>query len=284
MRFFLPFYFLEIVGATVITTLGWVACQMLGLDWIRSGPLWFAGYLLVYNADRLYRDPADEFNTPLRFAWDARLRRWRRFLVLLAALALFTWPVVTGRLLLIATIAGAAFAIQFYSRPVPWIRRRWKDLPYVKSLVAPIVIAVALVLWPVLESRKIPDTRVWLVFLWVFLMLTMNSLVFDHRDIIGDRRTGTRTIPSFLGQRASQLLLILLAIALVWSSSTLYWFGIERGTLPWLLAIGCGALLLSVRKSVSPILLSFFADLLLLLPALAEFAIHFGRDDGLSMK
>ncbi len=52
-------YLLELVGATGVTFLGWVACRMLQIDWIPSAPLWFAGYLLVYNLDRLYPDPAD---------------------------------------------------------------------------------------------------------------------------------------------------------------------------------------------------------------------------------
>jgi hypothetical protein len=67
-------YLLELVGASAITTLGVVACVILGIDWSRSAPLWFAGYLLVYNADRLYLDPADRLNTPLRSSWGARLR------------------------------------------------------------------------------------------------------------------------------------------------------------------------------------------------------------------
>jgi len=48
-------YLLELVGATAITSLGWAACRMLQIDWMPSAPLWFAGYLLVYNLDRLYR-------------------------------------------------------------------------------------------------------------------------------------------------------------------------------------------------------------------------------------
>ena len=39
---------------------------MLQIDWIPSAPLWFAGYLLVYNLDRLYPDPADRVNIPIR--------------------------------------------------------------------------------------------------------------------------------------------------------------------------------------------------------------------------
>ena len=59
-------YLLELVGATAVTSLGWAACRMLQINWIPSAPLWFAGYLLVYNLDRLYPDPADLVNIPIR--------------------------------------------------------------------------------------------------------------------------------------------------------------------------------------------------------------------------
>jgi hypothetical protein len=49
-------YLLELVGASAITTLGCVACTLLQIDWGPSAPLWFAGYLFVYNADRLQLD------------------------------------------------------------------------------------------------------------------------------------------------------------------------------------------------------------------------------------
>ena len=59
-------YLLELVGATAVTSLGWAACRILQIDSLPSVPLWFAGYLLVYNLDRLHPDPADLVNIPVR--------------------------------------------------------------------------------------------------------------------------------------------------------------------------------------------------------------------------
>ena len=67
-------YVLEPVGAAAVTSLGWAACRILKLDWIRSAPLWFAGYVLVYNLDRLYPDPADPVNVPVRWRKTLKLR------------------------------------------------------------------------------------------------------------------------------------------------------------------------------------------------------------------
>src|SRR6266446_1769757 len=86
-------YLLELIGATAITALGCVACTLLHIGWGRSAPLWFAGYLFVYNADRLHLDPADRLNTPLRSIWNGRLRGLRVVLIWISAGILGLWPV-----------------------------------------------------------------------------------------------------------------------------------------------------------------------------------------------
>jgi 4-hydroxybenzoate polyprenyltransferase len=264
-------YLLELVGASAITALGCVACKILQIEWSSSAPLWFAGYLLVYNLDHLYLDPADRLNTPLRFRWSARLRPLRSLLLCLSGAILLFWPLVTGRWWLLLPLAAAFWVIHFYSRPVPSTDFRLKDLPYLKSLIAPGVIAVVLVLWPVLEIGRIPRQREWLILFWIFLVLTMNSLVFDYRDIIGDRITGTKTIPTLLGHERTRGLLVLLAGALILTTIALSWFGLAGTLMPAALAIGCTVLLFSLRCRIQPVLLSLLADLLLLLPAIVEF-------------
>jgi len=268
--FFISIYFLELVGASAITALGIVACQILELDWGRSAPLWFAGYLLVYNADRLYSDPADATNTPLRSQWSARLRSWRLALVWLAGGVLGLWPILTGRVWMLFPIAAAFGVLSFYSRPIPGPRVRLKDLPYLKSLLAPGTIAVILVLWPALESGKLGEQGVWLVFVWIFLILTINALVFDYRDIAGDKLTGTKTIPVLLGPDGTWGLLLVLAAALVGTSMRLAWLGLAGPLMPIVLTAGCAGLLRSLKIRMPPWLLSLLADFLLFLPTLGE--------------
>jgi 4-hydroxybenzoate polyprenyltransferase len=263
-------YLLELVGASAITALGCVACKLLRIEWIPSAPLWFAGYLLVYNLDHLYSDPADYLNTPLRFRWSARLRPGRWVLAWLSGFTLLCWPLVTGRFWLVVALAAALSIIHFYSRPIPSTDFRLKNLSYAKSLIAPGVIAVVLVLWPVLEIGRIPRQKEWLVFFWIFLVLTMNSLVFDYRDIVGDRVAGTKTIPTLLGHERTRGLLVLVAGALVLTTFPLFWLGLTGALMPAALSIGCLVLLLSLRFRIQPVLLSLLADLLLLLPAIVE--------------
>jgi 4-hydroxybenzoate polyprenyltransferase len=263
-------YLLELVGACGITALGVVACAILRIDWSRSAPLWFAGYLIVYNADRLYLDPADRLNTPLRTNWAARLRGWRFVLVSLAAGLATVWPVLTGRFWLLFPLALVFGVLCFYSRPIPSAGFRLKDLPYLKSLLAPAVIAIVLVLWPVLESGNDLRGKVWLVFFWIFLILTINALVYDYRDIEGDRSTGTRTIPLLLGQRLTRGLLMALAAVLVLMSIVFCRLGLAGPLMPALLTLGFFILLYSLRCRPHPALISLIADILLFLPAVAE--------------
>jgi 4-hydroxybenzoate polyprenyltransferase len=263
-------YLLEVVGACGITALGGVACAILRIDWSPSAPLWFASYLIVYNADRLYLDPADRLNTPLRTSWAAKLRGWRFVLVSLAAGLVTVWPVLTGRFWLLFPLALVFGILCFYSRPIPRAGFRLKDLPYLKSLLAPMVIATVLVLWPVWESGKDLRGNVWLVFFWVFLILTINALVYDYRDIEGDRLTGTRTIPLLLGKSPTRGLLMALSSVLVLISIAFCQLGLAGPLMPVLLTLGPVILLYLLRCRPHPALISLIADVLLFLPAVAE--------------
>jgi 4-hydroxybenzoate polyprenyltransferase len=263
-------YLLELVGASAITTLGCVACTMLQIDWGRSAPLWFAGYLFVYNADRLHLDPADRLNTPLRFSWERRLRGCRIVLVWISAGVLGVWPVLTGRVWLLFPLAVAAGLLCFYSRPIPGAGFRLKDLPYLKSLLAPAAIAIVLVPWPAWESGNIVRQKVWLVFFWIFLILMINALIFDYRDIVGDRVNGTKTIPAWLGHRRTRGLLMLLSAVLIFVSVALSWLRLAGPFTAGALTFGCAVLLWLLRRRMRPALLSLLADSLLFLPAIGE--------------
>ena len=267
-RIFISIYFLELVGASAITALGYVACSLLQIDWSRSAPLWFAGYLFVYNSDRLYADPADATNTPLRFSWAPRLRPLRVTLIWLSAGILVLWPLVTARGWMLFPLTAGIGTLWFYSRPIFRAGYRIKDLPYVKSLLAPGVIASILVIWPAFESGKLAEPSVWLVIIWVFLVLTLNALIFDYRDIPGDIAAGTKTIAAVLGRAGTKGLLCSLAGVVVLISIQLAQLRLAGPLIPALLALGCAGLLGSLRFRLAPVLLSLLADLLLFLPAI----------------
>jgi hypothetical protein len=120
---------------------------MLQIDWIPSAPLWFAGYLLVYNLDRFYPDPADRANIPIRSSKTEELQAARIGLAFLSAAVLVVWSLLTSRWWLVLALAFGATVLQFHSRPVRGIGFRLKDLPYVKSFLPAGVIAGILVVF-----------------------------------------------------------------------------------------------------------------------------------------
>ena len=269
LRFLRQVYLLEVVGGVAVISLGWVACYLTGSPWLRSAPLWLGGYLLVYNSDRLHYDPADQVNTPTRFLYRESLRSKRLLLIWLSAATLVGWPAVTGRWWLIPPIGLAIAALQFYSRPIPLVRKRLKDLPVLKTFIAPLLIAAVLVFWPVLEIGRRLGSKEILVFFWCFIILSVNSISFDLRDIQGDLRNGTRTVPVLLGASRSTVLVGALALLATLTSPLLGLRGAANVLLPCSLLLGAGSILLAVRSHVQPITLSFVADLFFCLPAFA---------------
>lgn len=268
--FLLALYLLEFVGASAVAGLGWITCRALGVPWRASLPLWWAGYLFVYNSDRLYRDPADETNTPVRSAWAERLRPWRLAVSAGAAIVLLFWPLVTRQAELLPLIGIAAGALQFYSRPFPLFRRwRLKDLPGIKSSLAAVAIALMLIAWPCWEAGRSFGAKESLVFAWGFLALQINALVYDVRDLPGDRRCGTRTVAVWLGGELTRrlicaLLCLYAGLGFALQRQQVFTIGMAAvagcaaGTLGWLIA--------------SPVPSRFWmgvaADLFLLAPAL----------------
>jgi 4-hydroxybenzoate polyprenyltransferase len=263
-------YLLELVGATAVTSLGWAACRILQIDWLPSAPLWFAGYLLVYNLDRLYPDPADLVNIPIRSGKAPELRAARIGVAFLSAAVLLVWPLLTGRWWLVLALALAATVLQFYSRPVRGVGFRLKDLPYVKSFLPPGVIAGILVVWPCVENGRSFRSNEYLVLLWCLLLLTINSLVFDYRDIEGDSAAATRTIPVRLGRRNTIYLLIGLTVALVGVSAWLSTRWFVNPLMPATLAGASAGLVLALVRRPCPMTISVLADLLLVVPAVVE--------------
>jgi 4-hydroxybenzoate polyprenyltransferase len=270
-RFLLALYLLEFVGASAVAGLGCIACRALGVPWRASVPLWWASYLFVYNSDRLYRDPADETNTPIRRAWAERLRPWRLAVSAGAAIVLLFWPLLTRRAQLLPVIGVAAGALQFYSRPVPFLWRwRLKDLPGIKSSLAAVAIAIMLIAWPCWDAGRSFDAKESLVFTWGFLALQINALVYDVRDLPGDQRCGTRTVAVWLGsQRTRRVIYALLCLYVVLgltlqrqqvlTTGMVAAAGTGAGTLGWLLA----------SPFPSRFWMGVAADLFLLAPSLA---------------
>jgi 4-hydroxybenzoate polyprenyltransferase len=138
---------------------------------------------------------------------------------------LIAWPILSGQSLLVPGLLATAAGFQFYSRPLPGSSVRLKDLPGMKCFFVPAFIATILVIWPILQTGKRLSWLDLIIFTWCFLVLGINSLVFDLRDVAGDRLHGTPTIPARLGVRLTNLLLLTLGASVVLLSEYLWLAG-----------------------------------------------------------
>ncbi len=196
--------------------MGW----FLGLPTGHWLPLWFCAALLIYNADRLRRDPADVLNLPLRTAASARLRRASAATVALAALVLIGLPALHREWAVLACILGGSIISLGYS--IPLVGFRWKDIPLLKSVFAPAIITAAIFI--LTYHTRIPPScwqdfsRVDHLFTtefkiclflapWAFIYLLFNMLLCDLRDRQGDAQCRIRSIPVVLGEKGTRGLL-----------------------------------------------------------------------------
>ncbi len=255
--FLQPIHTLHLYGAVGITAFGWTLSRVLGFDCVRLAPLWFAGALLVYNFDRLKFDPADAMNTPQRLARHSRLRKTSIALAVGAAVFLVVFPLLTDDWLLLALTIGAGVVSLSYSFPL--LGFRCKDVPVVKTLFAPTLVALAYFVPPMLRHELRMNAAAPAAWVWIFL--TFNMMLCDLRDLEGDRRIGTKSLPVLLGRRGTALLLWTMIAVLAIIAFLNGWQMFALITSAYLVS-----LLIALRKARAESFYEWFAEGMLLLP------------------
>jgi 4-hydroxybenzoate polyprenyltransferase len=121
--------------------------------------------------------------------------------------SIFTLPILLFPLLL-----GILYSVRF-STKTP----RLKDITGVKNLTIALSWAVGSTFFPLVYLTDKNLIFVLLVFYFFFLKSYINSIIFDVRDIDGDRMSGVRTIPVLLGREKTKILLLILnSTLLLW--------------------------------------------------------------------
>ena len=263
---------LHLYGAAGITAFGWAMCRLVGWDAGPWMPLWFCSALLIYNADRLRADPADAVNVPARVAAGARLRRVSAAIAAAAGLVLVALPIARADWLTLGLVIGGAFVCLGYSLPL--LGWRWKDVPLLKSFMAPTVVAAAIFGLPLLHGAPTDGAVLVPTVLRAWVFLLFNMLLCDLRDIAGDSRAGVRSVPVVLGERRTHgLLWALLAVVEGLALTALRAASPEHTRVWLLLSIGApiylGALIVAVRRPRSEAFYEWWVEGMLFLPALA---------------
>jgi 4-hydroxybenzoate polyprenyltransferase len=202
---------LHLFGSAGIAAFGWAVCRLLGFPARSWVPLWFSAGLFIYNVDRLRRDPADLLNIPARTRSSDALRGVSLLLAIGAAVSLLLLPLLGADWTTLALIVVGTPVCLNYSIPIRG--RRSKDIPLLKTFVAPTLVLVATFILPLTHlTHPIEPKIVVLVALWAWGLLFANMLFCDVRDIPGDLRTGVASLPARMGPvRTRQLLWVLTA-------------------------------------------------------------------------
>jgi len=227
---------------------GWVVVTMrllaLPFDW----PLIGLAYLLAlafYTRDRLDEKEQghDRLTLPQRTAWIERHRPLLQGLV---------WISFLGGLILLTLrpgaflplLAGLGFALSYTIRWLPWRGERlgWKHLPAMKMPFVALLWTLTTVITPAAVYDQLSQKETWLLAAAVCLLIMIQILLNDLRDLPGDRLNRTLSLPVLVGSTTARRIgygLALLSVSLTFSFAPLIF---------WLTALYSLLLLWSYRR------------------------------------
>lgn len=162
----------------------------------------------VYSLDKIADLDKDIINMPSRSSFISG----RKKLVILSSLgayalalllAIFSTPAAVP-IILVPLIANAFYGTRLLSG-VP----RLKDIPVMKNVVVASTWALITALIPALTTGPPGALAIAMVFYFMFVKTFIDTVLYDMRDVKGDRLNGVRTIPVMLGERKTTALLLI---------------------------------------------------------------------------
>jgi 4-hydroxybenzoate polyprenyltransferase len=208
----------------------------------------------VYNLNKLTDIKEDSINAPERMKFLAGKRAQMLYVslgayVLSAAIAFLTLPSA----LPVVFIPLAANTL-YSSRLIPSIPRL-KDIPVMKNVTVALSWAFVCTLMPGIEMNE-PVKAVMPVVYFMIARVFINTVIFDIRDVDGDRANGIRTLPVIMGERKTTF--TLLAV----NSTLIPWLMAGRGSelLAVIMILYGYAFILGFRRIRSPLTMELFVD------------------------
>jgi len=146
----------------------------------------------------------------------------------------------------------------FYATKLPLLNFRLKDIPVMKNVVVAVAWGLTCTLLPAAYMINPPEMKTLGTVLYFMLIMTfIAAVLYDVRDVKGDKETGVRTIPVIFGARKTT------AILLALNSTLLPLLALVNGEIQLLMAglIFYGYVYIpyfSVRRN--PLILDLFVD------------------------
>lgn len=130
-----------------------------------------------------------------------------------------TGGVTLFALMALTTIAGSIYHLTLVPRPLRRFLKygNLKDIPTSRDLFVALAWAVVLTFLPQAENQAFaPKNSAIFFFFWAFFLAFLRSLIFDLRDIEGDRIMGRETLVTIIGEkRARQAIMAMLSLSLL---------------------------------------------------------------------
>ena len=163
----------------------------------------------VYGLNKLTDIKEDRINNPERVGYVEKVARILKYTVPLAlflslVLSVFSspWAVLV---VLFPIVSGVLYSIRL-SPNYP----RLKDITGIKNTIIALTWANGTTFLPYLVAGGVQPQKVILIYYFFFMKSMINTILFDVRDIKGDKISGINTIPVRLGFEKSRKLLLLL--------------------------------------------------------------------------
>ncbi|NJD51821.1 MAG: prenyltransferase [Candidatus Methanoperedens sp.] len=176
----------------------------------------------TYGLNKLTDLNEDEINNPKRAHTIKKIGVSFKFSVAMS----FILSLILGfleNIMILPVILLPLFLGMLYSVKLNSDMPRLKDITGVKNISIALSWSVGTTFFPVIYLSEKEITSVILIFYLFFLKSFINSVMFDIRDIQGDRESNIRTIPIFLGKdNTKRLLLILNSTLIPWLIFTYY--------------------------------------------------------------
>ncbi|MDY6964608.1 MAG: UbiA family prenyltransferase [Halobacteriota archaeon] len=174
----------------------------------------------IYSLNKLTDKEEDSVNVPER----ADFIKNRENILIFLTIVTYGIALMLGLLesilaipvLLIPLASGMVYSVKIFSGI------RLKDVFAVKNLIVSFTWASEAAFLPAICLQK-TLTPILLIFNFVFIKGIINTVLFDMRDVKGDRKSGTKTIPVVFGvPKTKALLLAIHSSLIVWLGVSLY--------------------------------------------------------------
>lgn len=222
--------------------MAYISCVLQGLPitWEPLSIMFLVTYA-VYNIDRKADEEEDSINHSERYMFTSK---YAKFLFLSSVLAYLLAFVIAGfygwKAVIITSIPlVSGLLYSFAWLPKGFRYRRLKEIPSVKNLVIAFAWAFTPGLLPALIYGVPYEIAAFIALCYFFLLVFINTVVFDMRDIEGDSLSGIDTIPVLMGAEKTRMMLIGLTIIF---GAGMFFLGISSLSIPAIVVLVVGIL------------------------------------------